>query len=156
MNPYQGLLEPIQVQVRPSSLVRMKKGKEQKRRGTRVPAQISIVDDDPSIREATMDLMQSAGFKADAFASAEHFLASPRLLDTDCLILDVRMEGMDGMELQRQLRAKGSHIPVIFITAHSDEQVRARALREGATAFLRKPFSSQELLLAVRSSLGGV
>lgn len=134
----------------------MKKDKERKRKGTSAPidARISIVDDDPSIRETTTDLMQSAGFKADAFASAENFLASPRLLDTACLILDVRMEGMDGIELQRQLRAKGSHIPVIFITAHSDEQVRGRALREGATAFLLKPFSSQELLLAVRSSLG--
>ena len=101
-----------------------------------------------------MDLMQSAGFKAEAFASAEDFLASPRLRDTACLILDVRMDGMDGIQLHRELRAQGTQIPVIFITAHIDEQIRARAFREGATAFLLKPFSSQELLLAVRSSLG--
>ena len=133
----------------------MKKGNERKRKGTRAPivAHISIVDDDPSVRQTTLDLMQSSGFAANAFASAEDFLAARALDDTACLILDVRMQGMGGVELQRQLRAKGLHIPIIFITAHNDEVVRAQALKRGAIAFLLKPVNSQELSRAVRSVL---
>src|SRR5262245_9385506 len=120
----------------------MKSENEQERKGMRTPkmAPISIVDDDSSIREATMDLIESAGFKAEGFESAEDFLLSPQLGGTACLILDVRMEGMGGIELQQQLRTKGLHIHIIFITAHDDEQVRTRALQEGAIAFLLKPF----------------
>ena len=98
-----------------------------------------------------MDLMQSSGFAANAFASAEDFLASHAY--TACLILDVKMQGMGGVELQRRLRAKGSRIPIIFITAHNDEGVRAQALKGGAIAFLLKPVNSEELFRAVRSVL---
>ena len=112
---------------------------------------ISIVDDDPSVRETTVDLMQSSGFAANAFASAEDLLASRAY--SACLILDVKMQGMGGVELQRQLRAKGLNIPIIFITAHNDEGVRAQALKGGAIAFLLKPVNPEELSRAVRSVL---
>ena len=133
----------------------MKKGNERRKKGTRAPvvAHISIVDDDPSVRETTLDLMQSSGLAGNAFASAEDFLASRAWDDTACLILDVKMQGMGGVELQRQLRAKGLHIPIIFITAHNDEGVRAQALKGGATAFLLKPVNPEELFRAVRSVL---
>jgi len=133
----------------------MKKGNERRKKGKRAPivAQISIVDDDQSVRETTLDLMQSSSFAANAFASAEDFLASRALDDTTCLILDVKMQGMGGVELQRQLRAKGLHIPIIFITAHNDEGVRAQALKAGAIAFLLKPVNPEELSRAVRSVL---
>ena len=133
----------------------MKKGNERRKkriRSARVEP-VSIVDDDPSVRETTVDLMQSSGFAANAFASAEDFLASRALDDTACLILDVKMQGMGGVELQRQLRAKGLHIPIIFITAHNDEGVRAQALKGGAIAFLLKPVNPKELFRAVRSVL---
>jgi FixJ family two-component response regulator len=86
-------------------------------------------------------------------ASAEEFLSSPHLEVTDCLILDVRMPGMNGLELQRQLSAANSRIPVIFITAHGDEEARAQALAAGAVAFLHKPFSEEALLSAIEIAL---
>jgi len=133
----------------------MKKGNERRKKGMRAPivAHISIVDDDPSVRETTLDLMQSSGFAGNAFASAEDFLASRALDDTACLILDVKMRGMGGVELQRQLRAKGLRIPIIFITADNDEGVRAQALKGGAIAFLLKPVNPEELFRAVHSVL---
>jgi len=94
-------------------------------------------------------LMDSAGLVAEAFASAEEFLASPSRHDTTCLILDVRMPGMDGLELQRRLVASNWTVPVIFISAHADAEVRARALQAGAIAFFHKPFSSAALLEAI-------
>lgn len=118
-----------------------------------IVAHISIVDDDPSVRETTLDLMQSSGIAGDAFASAEDFLACTGRDDTACLILDVRMQGMGGVELQRQLRAKGLHVPIIFITADSDDGVRAQALKGGAIAFLLKPVNPEELFSVVRSVL---
>jgi FixJ family two-component response regulator len=93
--------------------------------------------------------MDSAGLAAQAFASAEEFLASPALSGTTCLILDVRMPGMDGLSLQCHLAASGWKVPIIFISAHADEEVRARALRAGAVQFFVKPFRSAELLEAI-------
>jgi FixJ family two-component response regulator len=111
------------------------------------------VDDDESVREALESLLRSAGFKAEVFASAEQFLSSDRAREVDCLIVDVRMPGMNGLELQRQLAAGGLRVPIVFISAHGDELARAQALRAGAVAFLRKPFSEQALLNAVQAVL---
>lgn len=120
------------------------------------PALISIVDDDDSVRESLGGLMRSVGFRVVAFSSAEEFLGSTHASVPDCLILDIRMPGMNGRELQRHLRADGSTIPVIFITAHeTDEGGRRGALREGAVDYLIKPFSEEALLKAVQAALGG-
>jgi two-component system response regulator FixJ len=110
---------------------------------------ISIVDDDPAIRDALRSLMASAGLVAEAFASAEEFLASPSQHYTTCLILDVRMPGMSGLELQRHLVASGRTVPIIFISAHAEAEVSAPALEAGAIAFFQKPFSSAALLEAI-------
>jgi FixJ family two-component response regulator len=118
------------------------------------PPLISVVDDDDSVRESLQGLMRSVGFAVKAFVSAEEFLNWDQLRDTDCLILDVRMPGMNGIELQRHLMANHYEMPVIFITAHgSEEEVRSRALRNGAVDFLPKPFSEDALLNAVRTAL---
>jgi FixJ family two-component response regulator len=114
---------------------------------------ISVVDDDDSIRESLRGLIRSIGFSANIFASAEDFLNSDRLDKTDCLILDVRMPGMNGLDLQRHLMVRRHEIPVIFITAHGDEEARSRALGEGAIAYLFKPFSEDALLNAVQAAL---
>ena len=114
---------------------------------------ISVVDDDDSVRESLGGLIRSLGFAVKAFASAEEFLTSDRLPDTDCLILDVRMPGMNGLELQRQLAASHMSIPVIFITAHGDEETRVRALNGGAVDYLLKPFSEEALLNAINTAL---
>ena len=108
---------------------------------------VSIVDDDESVREALKSLLRSVGFGAEVFASAEEFLKSDRLKNTACLILDVRMPGMSGLELQEQLAAAHHKIPIIFITAHvSDREARNRALQAGAVDFLSKPFREEVLL----------
>ena len=117
------------------------------------PPLISFVDDDDSIRESLGGLIRSVGFAVKAFASAEEFLTSDRLPDTDCLILDVRMPGMNGLELQRRLAASHMSIPVIFITAHGDEETRVRALNGGAVDYLLKPFSEEALLNAINTAL---
>jgi FixJ family two-component response regulator len=114
---------------------------------------ISVVDDDDSVRESLGGLIRSVGFAVKVFASAEEFLNSDHLRNTDCLILDVRMPGMNGLELQRQLAASYSKIPVIFITAHGEEEVRARALNGGAVDYLLKPFSEEALLNAIDAAL---
>jgi len=114
---------------------------------------ISVVDDDDSVRESLSGLIRSVGFGAMVFASAEEFLTSDRLPDTDCLILDVRMPGMNGLELQRRLAASHRSIPVIFITAHGDEEARVRALNGGAVEYLLKPFSEEALLSAIDAAL---
>jgi len=114
---------------------------------------ISIVDDDESIREALKSLLASAGFRAEVFASAEEFLNSGRQQDTQCLIADVWMPGMSGLELQSALSAAGSRIPILFITAHDDQAARARALKAGAVDFLHKPFSEEALLSGIQSAL---
>ena len=114
---------------------------------------ISVVDDDDSVRESLRGLIRSVGFAVKVFASAEEFLNSDHLRNTDCLILDVRMPGMNGLELQRQLAANDRKIPVIFITAHGDEEVRSRALNGGAVDYLLKPFSEEALLNAIDAAL---
>jgi FixJ family two-component response regulator len=119
------------------------------------PALISVVDDDESVRESLDGLFRSVGFRVKVFPSAEAFLKLDNLSDIDCLILDVRMPGMDGLELQRRLIASHHKIPIIFITAHeSDREVRARALRNGAVDFLGKPLTEDVLLRAVRAAIG--
>src|SRR5690349_611507 len=114
---------------------------------------ISIVDDDESVRDALKSLIDSVGFHAEPFRSGEEFLSSPYLLQTDCLITDVRMPGMSGLELQERLNAAHSSIPVVFISAHDDDEARARGLRAGAVAFLQKPFSEDSLLGAISECL---
>ena len=118
-------------------------------------ALISIVDDDESIREAIQSLLRSVGFRAKTFASAEQFLQSDQIENTACLILDVRMPGMSGLELQRRLMATQCRIPIVFVTAHGDEEARSRALQEGAVEFLLKPFSEEALLNAIQAALLG-
>jgi FixJ family two-component response regulator len=115
---------------------------------------ITVVDDDEAIRRTTTLLIESLGFRATAFASAESFLRSDQLHDTSCLILDVRMPAMNGFELQSELAAAGYAIPIIFVTAYDDKESRGRAMQAGAVAFLSKPFSDEQLIQTVRSALG--
>ena len=114
---------------------------------------ISVVDDDESVRQSLGGLMRSVGFGVKVFSSAEEFLNSDDPRKTNCLILDVRMPGMDGFELQRRLEAGQYEIPVIFITAHGDEDLRQRAPIAGAVDYLLKPFSEEALLSAVQAAL---
>ena len=115
---------------------------------------VAVVDDDESVRESLGGLFRSVGFGARAFASAAAFLQSDDLAKTDCVILDVRMPGMGGLELQRSLAASHPDVPVIFITAHDDARTRSQALSGGAVGYLIKPFSEEALLDAVRGALG--
>jgi FixJ family two-component response regulator len=117
------------------------------------PPLISIVDDDDSVRESLSGLIRSVGFDVRVFASAEAFLNSRGRSDTDCVILDMRMPGMSGLELQRRLAGEQFFVPVIFITAHGDEEARARALKGGAVEYLLKPFSEEALLRAIDAAL---
>ena len=114
---------------------------------------ISIVDDDDALRNSLDDLIRSIGFRTQGFPSAEAFLSSNQACDTACLILDVRMPGMNGLDLQRQMVAANWRIPIIFITSHADDDARARALEAGAVAFLYKPFREEELLNAIDAAL---
>ena len=114
---------------------------------------ISIVDDDEPFREAMTSLMKSLGFEVEAFSSAEAFLRSPRLGSTSCLIADVHMPTMTGIDLHRQLVTSGRTIPVILITAYPDDNVRARALAAGVICYLRKTFDDDAFLGFVRSAL---
>ena len=115
---------------------------------------VSVVDDDASVRESLQSLLRSVGLTVRVFAAAEEFLNSAHLSKTDCLILDVRMPGMSGIELYRDLVAKRCRVPVVFITAHGDDDdARSQALADGAVAYLIKPFSEEELIEAVGASL---
>jgi FixJ family two-component response regulator len=107
---------------------------------------ISIIDDDESMRCAMKSLVTSLGLDAYAFASAEAFLQSPHLDDTSCVITDLQMPGLNGVELQKSLLAQGRRIPIIFMTAFPEERMRARAIEAGALGFLSKPFDSQTLI----------
>lgn len=112
---------------------------------------VSIVDDDASVRHSTRRLIRSFGFQAEAFGSAEEFLASSQAARTACLILDVRMPGMDGLHLQRRLNDQGLPIPIVFITGQASDEEKRRALRAGAVDFLRKPVAKDELLRVLRT-----
>jgi FixJ family two-component response regulator len=114
---------------------------------------ISLVDDDESVRRSTTLLIESFGFHAAAFESAESFLKSGQLQETACLIVDVQMPGMNGLELQSHLANAGYEIPIIFITAYDNKESRQQALQAGAIAFLGKPFNDQLLLQAIRAAL---
>lgn len=114
---------------------------------------ISIVDDDLSVREATASLLESYGYLTAAFASAEEFLQSDQLAQTSCLVTDVRMPGVNGIDLQARLSDAGHRIPTIFMTAYPEEHMRAAAVRLGALGFLAKPVSEERLILCLKEAL---
>ena len=114
---------------------------------------VAAVDDDFRIRESIESLVESAGYAPLMFASAEDFLRSGSLAVTACLITDVRMPGMDGLELQRRVRLENPALPVVFISAHHNDEIRQRALAQGAIGFLYKPFDAVDLLSAIRPAL---
>jgi FixJ family two-component response regulator len=114
---------------------------------------VAIVDDDDSMRNALGGLLKAVGYPARTFASAEEFLKSGQQHQTACLIVDIRMPGMSGLELQAQLNAERCRIPIIFITAHGDAKMRIQALRAGAVEFLSKPFDEEVLLESVRAAV---
>jgi FixJ family two-component response regulator len=114
---------------------------------------VFIVDDDLSVRRSTERLLRSAGLEVQTFTSAREFLKNPRPEGPACLVLDVRMPGLSGMELQRELAQSGIHIPIIFITGHGDIPMSVRAMKAGAVEFLTKPFRSRSLLEAVRAAI---
>src|SRR5882724_5520161 len=114
---------------------------------------VSIVDDDVSVRRSTRRLLRCCGLRAEAFASAEDFLQSGHGAETACLLLDVRMPGMDGLELQRRLGETGRLIPIVFLSARASEEEERRALRAGAADFLRKPVNKEALLHTIRAVL---
>jgi len=116
---------------------------------------VAIVDDDRSVQSAVKDLMESAGLSARCFGSAEEFLEWNQRNQTACLVLDVRMPGMSGLELQTKLNAEGSSIPIIFITAHGEAKMKMQAMTAGAVGFLSKPFDHEVLLEKVRPALKG-
>ena len=114
---------------------------------------MAIVDDDDALRNSLDNLLRSVGFRVQGFASAEAFLQAQHAPETACLILDVRLPGMNGLELQQQLGAAHGHIPIIFVTAYADDDVRAHALAAGAVAFLSKPCREEDLLHAIEAAL---
>ena len=114
---------------------------------------ISIVDDDEPLREALASLMKAAGFPTDTFASAEEFLDSPIRRNAACLILDVRLPGMSGIELQRCLLDDSNSLPIVFVTAHGDAALRDLAMKAGAAAFLNKPVRSETLLKEIHAAI---
>src|SRR5258708_40039882 len=117
------------------------------------PKLVAIVDDDDSVRGALIGLLKAVGLPAISFDSAEGFLRSGKQHHTACLIADIRMPGMSGLELQAKLNAENCRIPIIFITAHGDAKLRMQALRAGAVEFLAKPFDDEALLGSVRGAL---
>ena len=114
---------------------------------------ISIVDDDASVRSATVDLLDSLGFTCEAYGSADEYLGSTTAADARCLILDINMPGLNGLELQQRLLRCGCAPPIIFITAFPEERTRIQALRAGALCYLAKPYSDEELLECIRQAL---
>lgn len=115
---------------------------------------VAVVDDDELMRGALQGLLREAGLPARAFASGEEFLSSGAQHLSSCLIADIRMPGMSGLDLQARLHAEQIRVPIIFITAHGDQRTRAQALRSGAADFLAKPFDDEVLLRSVRAALG--
>jgi len=114
---------------------------------------VFVVDDDPSVRNSTARLVRSAGFEVRTFESAAEFLESPRPQAPACLVLDVRLPGQSGLDLQRELAAAGVHIPIIFMTGHGDIPMSVRAMKAGAVEFLTKPYRKDDLLDAIRTSI---
>ena len=114
---------------------------------------LSVVDDDESVRESLPDLLRKLGFAARAFSSAQEFLSSDSVDETKCLILDVAMPGMTGLDLQQELTRRGHKVPIIFITAKKDINIREQAFRQGAAQVLYKPFSAAALLEALKETL---
>jgi FixJ family two-component response regulator len=114
---------------------------------------ISVIDDDASVRKTTKLLIESFGYRAVVFESADTFLKSGQLNDTSCLVLDVQMPGMNGLQLQRHLASEGCSIPIIFISAYENEESRRQAMEASAVAFLDKPFDDKQLLKCIRSAL---
>jgi FixJ family two-component response regulator len=117
------------------------------------PLLVSVVDDDESVRESLPDLLRQFGYAAQAFSSSEAFLTSGAVTETSCLILDIAMPGMSGPDLQEELKRRRQDIPIVFITAHSDETERDRLLAEGAAECLFKPFSETALIQALDTAL---
>ena len=116
------------------------------------PRLVAVLDDDELMRSALQGLLKAVGLPSQAFASAEEFLSSGQQHQIACLIADIRMPGMSGLELQAELNTEGCRIPIIFITAHGDEKMRMQALRAGAVEFLAKPFDDEVLLERVRAA----
>jgi len=114
---------------------------------------IAVIDDDISVRESVESLLKSVGFQVNTYSSAEEFIGSPRLDAADCLILDVRLDGMSGPDLQRELKTNGHAIPIVFVTAHETEALRERMMADGAIDCLLKPFNDDALLNAVEKAL---
>jgi FixJ family two-component response regulator len=114
---------------------------------------IAVVDDDQSVREALENLISSVGYEVDLFESAKGFLDSAEINNTACLVLDLRMPEMSGLELQQTLRDDGHNIPIIIVTAHGEDTARTEALAAGAVAFLNKPFQEEALLGAINSAI---
>src|SRR2546430_14167247 len=114
---------------------------------------VCVVDDDASLRRSLRNLLTSVGFRVETFQSAETFLESVHRENTGCVVLDLRMTGMNGLDLLRHLGATGSRMPVVILTAHGDDETRQRSVQAGAVAFLKKPFQSATLLDAVRTAL---
>jgi FixJ family two-component response regulator len=117
---------------------------------------ITIVDDDESVREALLSLMRALGFASEAYPCAEDFLKSGRIRRTSCLIADIRMPGMSGLQLHRRLVASGNPVPTVLITAHPDEGIRAQAFQAGIICYLTKPFDEDDLLGCIHAALGYV
>jgi len=113
---------------------------------------VSVVDDDESVRESLPDLLRELGYSVRAFSSAEEFLASDCVAETGCLLLDIAMPGMSGLDLQQELTVRGQEIPIVFITALADETVRPRVLEQGAVECLFKPFSDTALFEALNAA----
>ena len=116
---------------------------------------LSVVDDDEMLRESVPDLLREFGFAALAFSSGQEFLSSSHVDETRCLILDVAMPGMSGLDVQEELKRRGQAVPIIFITGQKNDDIREQALRQGAVRFLYKPFSDSALLDAVNMALSG-
>jgi FixJ family two-component response regulator len=116
---------------------------------------VAVVDDDPRIRESLESLIESVGVQVQVFSQADDFLNGKFLAATSCLVTDVRMPGMDGLELQHRVQLERPRLPVIFITAHHDETVEQRAFAQGASFIFHKPFDADELLRAIKSALAG-
>jgi FixJ family two-component response regulator len=122
--------------------------------GTQDASVIAIVDDDESLRRSLGNFLRSVGFRVETFASAEDFLTSTRRERSECLLLDLRMTGMSGLDLLRHLAAAGIHVPAVMLTAHADAEIRQQCLEAGAAGFLEKPFHRDALLDAIRTALG--